>query len=49
MSLTNKKQKDAAMAALMKKLGIERKHCNCPMCHKVVNLSSLSNHLDKCR
>jgi hypothetical protein len=48
MSLANKRTKDANMAAAMKKAKVERHHCRCPMCHNIVGLNGLYNHLGKC-
>jgi hypothetical protein len=48
MSLANKKKKDSAMAQLMKRLGIERSSCNCPICHSLVSLNRLYFHLGNC-
>jgi recombinational DNA repair protein (RecF pathway) len=47
--LSNKKKKDAAMAALMKRLGIERNVCNCAICHHTVGLSYYELHLLSCK
>ena len=49
MSLANQKQKDAAMAAYLKKLGIERTVCNCSICHRLVGLAHYEGHLMTCR
>lgn len=49
MSLANQKAKDAAMAARMKKLGIERRSANCPICQREVSLSGMNNHITVCR
>lgn len=49
MSLANKKKKDSAMAQMMKRLGIERTACNCPICHNLVSLNRLPTHLPQCK
>jgi hypothetical protein len=49
MSLQNKRQKDSAMAAMMKALGVERTVCNCPLCHRLVGLNHLEGHLMSCK
>ena len=41
--------KDSAMAARMKQLGIERRSGNCPICHHMVNLPNMNNHITTCR
>lgn len=47
--LQNQRAKDAAMAARLKALGIERRSANCPICHRVTALSSLQHHITTCR
>lgn len=42
-------QKDKEMAAYMKRMGVKRTTARCPICHKLVNLGSLSNHIFTCR
>jgi hypothetical protein len=49
MSLANQKQKDSAMAAMLKRLGIERRSCSCPICHHLVGLASLEGHILSCK
>lgn len=43
------KAKDSAMAARMKLLGIERRHANCPICHRLSSLSGLQTHIVTCK
>lgn len=43
------KAKDSAMAARMKQEGIERRHANCPICHRLASLNGLQNHILTCR
>lgn len=39
------KEKDQAMAAMMKALGIERTSARCPVCHVLTSLRSLYMHI----
>ncbi len=39
--------KNAEMAARMKADGIKRNTMNCPICHKLIGISSLYSHLGK--
>lgn len=41
----NKRAKDQAMAAAMKKDGVERKVGRCPICGGVVALNRLADHV----
>jgi hypothetical protein len=47
-ALANKRNKDSANAHRMKLEGVERKSCNCPMCHRRVMLTGLYSHLFRC-
>ncbi len=47
--LQNQRAKDAAMAARMKAAGIERRHANCPICHRVSALSGFQHHIVTCK
>jgi len=49
MSLTNQKQKDAAMAAYLKKMGVKRATLNCAICHHSVGRAGYENHLRTCK
>lgn len=46
--LANRKAKDAAMASMMKRLGIERTSANCPLCHQLISLRQLYGHICTC-
>ena len=41
--------KDAAMAAQLKKEGVERTVAACPICHRVVSLTRLPVHVLTCK
>lgn len=43
------KAKNQAMAAEMKRLGIERKVARCPVCNKVVGLNTIAQHIGSCK
>ncbi len=43
--LANRKAKDAAMAAEMKRLKIERTSFRCPICYGMVSLNSAYGHI----
>jgi hypothetical protein len=39
------REKDQEMARRMKDGGIIRKHCRCPVCHKLLQINHLSGHI----
>ena len=41
----NKKAKDQAMAAMMKKLGVKRTHLRCPICNALVSVDNAYGHI----
>ena len=45
----NKSQKDKEMAADMKRRGVTRRVCRCPVCHKLVAISGLFAHIGNCK
>lgn len=49
MAGKDRSAKDKQMAAMLKRLGVVRKSCRCPMCHVVVQLDHLKTHLTFCR
>lgn len=40
--------KNQEMAAMMKKLNIQRTHCNCPICHRPVRLPFSNWNTHRC-
>jgi hypothetical protein len=45
MGSKNKRAKDAANAGRMKAKKIVRKVCRCPVCHRLIDLRGLANHI----
>ena len=43
--LSNRRAKDAAMAAMMKMNKVERTSASCPVCHGLVSLNRLYGHV----
>ncbi len=46
---SNLRNKNQAMAQYMKKHGIQRHVCRCPVCHGLVSLNALFGHLGGCK
>jgi hypothetical protein len=46
---TRLKAKNQAMAAEMKRLGVERKVARCPVCNKIVALNGIATHINTCK
>jgi hypothetical protein len=49
MSKGSVAEKNGRMAKYLEENGIRRTHGACPMCHKVVSLKALYNHIISCR
>lgn len=48
MAGTIQSNKDKEMAARLKREGVKRIKARCPICHKVVNVNGLYNHIWTC-
>ena len=44
----DRSNKDKEMAATLKKRGVTRTVCRCPICHNVVALNNFPAHVMKC-